>query len=351
MTSTNSLAWPALTLLLGTLSACGGNDSRGANLAQAGAGGADTSGSGGAGTSGSSGAGASGSGGASTSGSGGLTGASTGGSTGESGTGGASTSGSGGASSSDAGGPPPQKPPCLSDASQIVLIGDSYINWISHTFPTDINAASGLTIEDFAIGGYSMGSGGIGLIPPQFDTALKTHPDIRVVIMDGGGNDILVPDTVQFPQGGQCKMMGAQSPSIPDCQKIVQKALDAGRQLFLHMADSGVKDALFFFYPHVPLNTLVGGTDPNGMLDYALPLIQAECDSAYAQSYAIDPNKAIRCHFVSLVPVFEGHPEYFAPTDIHPNSTGSKAMATAIWAKMKQDCIAQPASSGCCEPQ
>lgn len=242
------------------------------------------------------------------------------------------------------------KPPCLSDANQIVMIGDSYVNWVSHTFPTDMNAATSLTIEDFAIGGTSMGSGGIGLIPPQFDTALAKHPNLIAIIMDGGGNDILVPDTFQFPQGGQCKMMGAQSPSIPDCQKIVAKALDAGTALFLHMADKGVKDAVYFFYPHVPLNTPVGGTDPNGMLDYALPKIKGSCDGAHEASVQANPEKPIRCHFVDLVPVFEGHPDYFAPTDIHPNSTGSKAMAAAIWTKMKQDCVAQPASSGCCAP-
>jgi hypothetical protein len=242
------------------------------------------------------------------------------------------------------------KPPCLSDPNQIVEIGDSYINWISHTFPTDMNAVSSLTIEDFAIGGTSMGSGGISLIPPQFDTALAKHPNILAVIMDGGGNDVLVPDTAQFPQGGQCKMMGAQSPSISDCQKIVDKALEAGKALFLHMADKGVKDAVFFFYPHVPLNTPVGGTDPNGMLDYALPKIKASCDGAYQLSTQANPAKPIRCHFVDMVPVFDGHPDYFAPTDIHPNPTGSKAMAAAVWAKMKQDCVAQPASSGCCAP-
>jgi hypothetical protein len=257
---------------------------------------------------------------------------------------------SGGSAGSGTGGAPVEKPPCLSDSNQIVEVGDSYINWVSHTFPTDMNTVSGLTIEDFAIGGTSMGSGGIGLIPPQFDTALAKHPNILAVIMDGGGNDILVPDTAQFPQGGQCKMDGAQSPSIPDCQAIVTKAIDAGTKLFLHMAQSGVKDAVFFFYPHVPTGTLVGGTDPNGMLDYALPKIKAACDGAYAQSLAQYPQTPIRCHFVDLIPVFEGHPEYFAPTDIHPNSTGSKAMAEAVWAKMKTDCIAQPASSGCCAP-
>jgi hypothetical protein len=145
-------------------------------------------------------------------------------------------------------------------------------------------------------------------------------------------------------------MMGAQSPSIPDCQKIVDKALQAGTDLFVHMAQSGVKDTVFFFYPHVPLNTLVGGTDPNGMLDYALPKIKAACDGAYQLSAQLNPAKTIRCHFVDMVPVFAGHTDYFAPTDIHPNTNGSKAMAAAIWAKMKQDCIAQPASSGCCAP-
>lgn len=46
----------------------------------------------------------------------------------------------------------------------------------------------------------------------------------------------------------------------------------------------------------------------------------------------------------------EGHPDWFAPTDIHENSTGSKAIAQAVVDTMKAHCIAQPASSGCCEP-
>jgi hypothetical protein len=270
-------------------------------------------------------------------------------------TGGASGASGGGAAGSAAGGvggaggaaPAGPKPQCLEDPNQIVMIGDSYVNWVTHTFPADINAASMLDIADFAVGGTSMGSGGIGLIPPQFDTALQMHPTIAAVIMDGGGNDVLVPDTTMFPNGAECKAMGAQSPSIPDCQAIVQKAIDAGHKLFLHMADSGVKDAVFFFYPKVPTGTWLA-QDPNGMLDYALPKIQAECDNAYQTSVQANPAKPIRCHFVNLVPVFDGHPEYFAMGDLHPNPMGSKAMATAVWAKMKQDCVAQPASSGCC---
>lgn len=267
--------------------------------------------------------------------------------------GGAPAGGNGGMSGgggSGGEGPPPAKPPCVKDGSEVVLIGDSYINWGTHTFPQDMNAVSMMTIGLYAVGGTSMGSGGIGLIPPQFDTALAAHPTIKVVIMDGGGNDVLLPDTVQFPQGGDCKMKGSMSPSIPDCQKIVQTALDAGTKLFLHMADKGVKDVMYFFYPHVPLNTVLGGTDPNGMLDYALPKIKAACDGAYDTSFAANPQKTLRCHFIDTVPIFDGHMDYFAAGDVHENPTGSKAITAAIWAQMKTDCVGQTAASGCCAP-
>src|SRR5262249_46796087 len=144
-----------------------------------------------------------------------------------------------------------------------------------------------------------------------------------------------------------CKAMGAQSPSIPDCQKIVQKALDAGTALFVRMAGAGGKDAGFFFYPRVPTRTRPAA-HPHGLPDYAPPKSPAARDGAYDLSVKMDPTKPIRCHFVNLVPVFDGHMEYFASGDLHPNSMGSKAMAAAVWAKMKQDCVAQPASSGCC---
>lgn len=229
---------------------------------------------------------------------------------------------------------------CITSGSQVILMGDSYINWVSHTFPTDFNTESGMTVRDYAIGGYSMGSGGIGFIPTELDTALAADPDIKVIVLDGGGNDILVPDTTQFPQGGTCKN-DLNSPNIPDCQAIVQKAIDTAVSLMDRVVSLGITDVLFFFYPHVPEGTLIGGLHPNAILDYALPKVKAACDGAEAAS-------GLRCHFVDLIPVFDGHPDYFAPTDIHPNSLGSQAMAKAIWARMQADCIGQ--MSGCCTP-
>jgi len=231
---------------------------------------------------------------------------------------------------------------CLSNGSQVILIGDSYINWITHTFPQDMNDVVGQPVRNYAIGGFSMASGGLGLIPPQLDLAIADDPDIIAVVMSGGGNDILIPDVLQFPQGGECKN-DPDSASIPDCQAIVKLAIDTAVDCMDKLVDAGIPDVIYFFYPEVPSTWLAA--DPNGILQYALPLAREACEKAYERT-----NGKLTCHFIDLNPVFDGHPEYFAEADLHENSEGSAAIANKIWEVMVDNCIAQPESSGCCTP-
>jgi len=58
----------------------------------------------------------------------------------------------------------------------------------------------------------------------------------------------------------------------------------------------------------------------------------------------------LRCHFLDLQPVFDGHSDWFADDGIHENSTGSAAIAKEAVKLMKANCIAQRADSGCCAP-
>ena len=76
-----------------------------------------------------------------------------------------------------------------------------------------------------------------------------------------------------------------------------------------------------------------------------MPLAKAVCDGAEAKS-----GGKTRCHFLDLTPVFAGKTGLFAMGDIHENSMGSALMAKAVWQLMKDNCVAQPASSGCCAP-
>jgi hypothetical protein len=234
------------------------------------------------------------------------------------------------------------RPKCVNKPSQVIMIGDSYMNWISHTFGDDIARESNQMWRMEAIGAYSMGSGGIGSIPAEFDESIANDPDAHTILMDGGGNDLLVADP-DLDFWGDCKT--EQAPMLKQCQTIIDKAIAAADSLLQRASKAGIRDVVYFFYPHVPKDTLIGGPNPNAMLDHALPQVRTFCEGVEAKS-----NGATRCHFVDMVPVFAGHDAWFVDGDIHPNSEGSAAMAKELWSVMKDRCIGQPASSGCCEP-
>ncbi|MEY4508313.1 MAG: hypothetical protein RLZZ450_435 [Pseudomonadota bacterium] len=135
------------------------------------------------------------------------------------------------------------------------------------------------------------------------------------------------------------------SPSLPHCKKIVADALARWTKLLAHMADSGVRDVVYFFYPHIVPGTLLGGDNPNAISDYTMPMYKATCASTEKTT-----GGKLRCHFVDMVPVFEGHDDWFVPGDVHPTPTGSAAMAKAIWNVMKDDCVGQTSAATCCAP-
>jgi hypothetical protein len=270
--------------------------------------------------------------------------------TGSSGVGAVGTAGTGsataGADGAAGSGVAAGMPKCLKKASQVIVMGDTYVLW-AEGFLDALKTEAGQTFRNYALEGAGLGSVdmtlGPNLIPPEFDQALSADPDIIAAIMIGGGTDILLPDPKFGSDAAQCKT--DTGPTLKVCQMIMALAFETGAKLFQKMADSGVGDLVLFFYPHVPKNTLIGGANPNAMLDYGKPMAKAMCDTTEAMT-----GGKLRCHFLDLVPIFEGHADWFQTADVHPNKMGSTAMAKAIVMTMKDNCVAQPASSGCCTP-
>jgi hypothetical protein len=242
-------------------------------------------------------------------------------------------------------GPVRLRPKCVTQDSQVLLVGDSYINWISHSFPADLAELSGQNWRLEAIGGTSLASGGIaflgvGFIPDQFERAIAADPNAHTIVMDGGGNDVLIRDVALAPNS--CTRSG--SSDAPGCQQIVDLAVDAARDLIARAAAQGIRDVIYFFYPHVPAFTFLTEDDPNEILDYALPKARDVCERAEEAT-----GGTLRCRFVDMVPVFAGHPEYFNE-DIHPNQVGGRVMAETIWQIMEDNCLGQKGAKDCCEP-
>lgn len=237
------------------------------------------------------------------------------------------------------------KPPCLAKPSQLIVVGDSYMNWdLAHTFPDDFKKELGRDYRMYAVGGSSMASGGIaGFIPDQLTMAIAEDKDIIATVMTGGGNDILIADTLKYPGSDTCKDR-TDAPTDKVCQDVVKNAMETARKLMSTAADAGIKDVVYIFYPHIPGGGF-GGMNPNAMLDWSLPMARDLC----AQAEATTSGK-LRCHFLDLVPVFQGHTDWFADDGIHENSMGSAALAKEVVKLLKDKCIAQPKDSACCMP-
>jgi lysophospholipase L1-like esterase len=251
--------------------------------------------------------------------------------------------GTGGTGGGNAGGTGGQlgTPPCVTKGSQIIVVGDSYLNIgdtaaMPHRYTEERARADGSlgatdAYRQYAVPGTSMAN---GQIPGQLTQAINADRDIKAVIMTGGGNDILINNR-------QCLSTGSSQNA--SCRAAVQAAVDASRQMMQTGANAGISDVVYFFYPHV-VPGLLTGTNPNEILDYALPLAKAACDSAFQAT-----NGRSRCHFIDMRPPFAGkEAQYIKPDGIHPTAAGARVLGVEIWNKMEQQCVGQGASSGCC---
>lgn len=231
--------------------------------------------------------------------------------------------------------------------SEVVMLGDSYLDpSFGNVGPTLMTLANAM-YRPYYLGGASM-NGGSGQfnIPYQFDSmAVPANADIKVVIMDGGGNDILLNNR-------QClstPVMGDTS-----CHMVIATVEAEAQKLLAHAASKGVKHVVYFFYPHIDTTTIYSGPDANDWLDYAYPLAAQTCCGSGAPTSGADlschgsPVPGVDCTFVDTRPEFVGHNDptmasqyWLDGFGIHPNKQGAQVLATKVWQKMQQYCIAQ----------
>jgi phospholipase/lecithinase/hemolysin len=224
------------------------------------------------------------------------------------------------------------------------MLGDSYMD-LGNVGPT-IQMVAGAMYRTYYLLGAALnyGSGQLN-IPYQFDSmAIPDNSDIKVVITDGGGNDILIDNR-------QCLTTPVQGDT--QCHSAINDSLMKAQQLLQDMASNGVKHVVYFFYPHVDTTATFTGPNANDWLDYAYPLAAQMCcgTSTPAQS---SPDLTCRgtaagvdCVFVDTRPEFVGHNDpsdqstYWFQDGIHPTQPGADVIANKVWAQMQKYCIAQ----------
>jgi hypothetical protein len=201
--------------------------------------------------------------------------------------------------------------------SEVVLLGDTFIAE-SHEFTRNLEelarGAGALGTDENYRDYSSVAQSQLALEPPgisaQYARA-QQEGAVKIVIMDGGGADVLL---------GTCP-----DPIAPDCQ-LMQDAVAGADALFQSMAEDGVEHVVFFFYPDY-----VGDARIKATIDVLRPLVEASCARA-----------PLPCHWFDLRPTYAGHyDEYVLPIGRNPTPAGALASAQAIWSLMQQRCIAQ----------
>lgn len=194
------------------------------------------------------------------------------------------------------------------DGKDVILMGDS---WMSNTLQIEgtgggiapaLTQVSGQPYPNYGVQGVMLLQADTfgPAIPTQYDAAKAAHPNIKTVVMTGGGNDIIQNATIQSScqtGGDACKQLVAQ----------IGQALD---QLWTKMANDGVQDVVYIEYAKD-----VGTTDPS-IRDMA-NAIPSACLSG-----------KIRCHSVDTTdPVMK----QIAGDGIHPLAAANTRIAQVVW--------------------
>jgi Cys-rich repeat protein len=236
---------------------------------------------------------------------------------------------------------------CISNpGAQVAILGDSFVTGatspqLQPELATKIQTA--IQYGNFAVAGAAMASGGMsGLISTQLQQALAAHPQLKLLIMDGGDNDLLACNATQFA-GCQTDCGATGATQHQECKDIVAAATTSFGQVLTTATNAGIKDIVYFSYPHLPQNN--GGYDE--ILDYANSQFQQVCDGALQTT-----GGKLACHFVDLVQPFiqaggDRNPANFT-TPTAPSAAGQNIIATQIANTMQSACLGQ--SSGCCSP-
>lgn len=146
------------------------------------------------------------------------------------------------------------------EATEVVFIGESFIaaTGAIPRFTTQLAREAGAigmneSYRSFAVSGTQLTT---GAIPMQYQNA-RREAAVKVVLMDGGGNDLLI--------GSRCT-----NGFDAACKQVVDVVVD----LFAEFKTDGVTDVVYFFYPD-PMGI---GARIKAAMDILRPEMKKLCD-------------------------------------------------------------------------
>jgi hypothetical protein len=191
--------------------------------------------------------------------------------------------------------------------SPIVLIGDSIL--AIGEVKNELERLSGEQYRAYYVGGSELDASRANNIPEQYDRAVSANPNIKTVILDGGGND------VQMGAGSACR--GSKTSVSAACKSALQAPLNAADKLFSAMRADGVENIVY-------LNYFYFSSIQDKLAAFDWMHDQMEILVKKHNGIVVDPMPYMNSNYVGS-------------DGIHPNTEGSQMLAGLIWEAMLEN--------------
>lgn len=203
------------------------------------------------------------------------------------------------------------------DNNQVVNIGDS-IFALSGEIQDFLHDYAGQTFRRYAVSGAEL-TGGV-LAPSvysQYNTAKSDDPNIDIIFMDAGGNDILLPAIAFDPY--DCKTQWYEWGRLSSsCKNFIDDLYVDGVNLLNDMYADGVDHVIFQGYYYTKNTWLMQLDDLEEAIDYGDGKLALACQNSAVNCTFIDPRSTINDSDIKS-------------DAIHPTTSGSQKLADLIW--------------------
>jgi len=203
------------------------------------------------------------------------------------------------------------------DNDQVVTIGDS-IFALSGELQDFLESYAGETFRRYTISGAELKGGIVATdIYGQYNIAKNDNPNIDTIVMDGGGNDILIPSIALFDPYN-CKTQWYQFGRLSStCKNFIDDIYVDAVNLLNRMDADGVDNVIYLGYYYTK-NGLFLLDSMEEAVDYGDMRLSQACRYSSANCKFVDPRSSINDSNI----IFDG---------IHPNTEGSRKLANLIW--------------------
>ncbi|MGR6872354.1 SGNH/GDSL hydrolase family protein [Pseudomonas sp. HK3] len=202
------------------------------------------------------------------------------------------------------------------DRNEVITLGDSIFD-LSGDIQRILEDKAGQTFRDYTLSGAEL-SGGIiaNSVERQYSDAKSTDGNIETIVMNGGGNDILIPAIILDPYG--CRTHWWRWSISRNCKNLINDQYVNLVNLLNQMNSDGVDNIIYLGYYELPR----GNSNLTSALNLGDDKLDQACRNTTANCTFLDPR--------GMVPARD-----VLGDNIHPTANASLTLSNLIWPELQ----------------